>query len=219
MKRGSNHYKLGTLFWSRDESIYFTLKRSKDSPRGSLGQFRVNASTGYWSIRFDDKLEEVDIAHSTIHATGQSHVKLRDGSYRESPNGFPLKGLSQPRALWTIVWNASSKSTKNYQPKSTDFVIEEPNRIEARVLYLIAVPLGSVTLNLQTEVNDDGTLPDLALFPFELNGVGLVALLHSTDRMLSPKRTLKINSINNAIPVVTSIDSEKVEGTLTAIKA
>ena len=205
-------FKVGTLFWDPEEmSLYMTLHRDKTSPKGTVGQFNVQRD-GSWTIPFKDNVQEERVLHSSVHASGVSHTRLEGSREVGREEGTPLRGLKTPRPLWTIAARISEDTQPIQQAKDDDFIVVEPPELKARVIYMIAMPQGSSEFRVQTFVNEDGSLPSLAWYTFDLGKIGLLVQLHSTDRMIEPERTIKVSSVKNTVPVITSISKTSIEG-------
>ena len=61
-----------------DVSLMLHIYPKKGGSGGTLGKLKIESNP--FDIRYDQVSEPVDIEHTSIHATGQSHTKMKDGT-------------------------------------------------------------------------------------------------------------------------------------------
>ena len=212
LRKDDKIYKIATLFWNEEkEDIYLTLNRPASRESGSLGLFTV-LSNGKAIVDLEQGVVDTDVLHSSVHARGRQHVTVADESspHQDVQHGIPLKNLSNARALWTLYPRLYSEAIVENAGKASDFIIEEPANIKGRAFYLIAVPHGNLELNLETMVNDDGSLPDMGYFVFELPHYNILLLAYCNDKMVEADRTLKFPAPNGLLAWIESSTTKKI---------
>lgn len=79
IKEGSDTYLLCRLWQQKsDESLMLQMQPGKHSTGGTVGKIETTGDT--IEINYDDINTPADIEHTTIHASSQSHTKLKDGT-------------------------------------------------------------------------------------------------------------------------------------------
>lgn len=215
IRKGGELYKICTIYWGKDLSVYMKLHRVDSSSSRGLGS--SSAVDGRWSIFFSDELEPLRVRHSVVHGTGISQFSMDGVPSRARESGMSLRNLVDARPLWTVIPRISADRKWKGKTRDSDFIIDEPVELIGRALYLIAFPKIDLHLQLADEINQDGSVPDFGFFWFDAGQYVMAAVLHSNDRMVEPQWTLNIPSARNHSAWVDKISEVEVSGTYKAI--
>lgn len=215
LKEGLNTYLLCRLWQQKsDESLMLQMQPGKHSTGGSVGKIEITGDT------FDINYEEIDtpaeIEHTTIHASGQSHTKLKDGTlsinYDKDHAGIPLKNLKTVKHLGTLISRDMTKDDLVKAERATDVSIERSVGQKFSVLDILAVPKG-INLNFDFEwdmENERQVQMNVGIHKLTFNGFDVYIFTRSSDQFDKvPNRTLHLPDMNNIVPFIVKLDDKR----------
>lgn len=179
-----------------------------------MGKVKITGDT------FDINYEEIDtpaeIEHTTIHASGQSHTKLKDGTrsinYDKDHAGIPLKNLKTVKHLGTLLSRDMTADDVIKIERATDVPIERNVGQKFSVLDILAVPKG-INLNLNFEwdmENERQVQMNVGFHRLGFNGFDVYIFTRSSNQFDKvPNRTLHLPDMNNIVPFVIKLDEKK----------
>jgi hypothetical protein len=215
LNESGKNYLLCRLWQQKsDESLMLQMQPGKNTKGGTIGKIEVTGSV--FDIHFDDITTPADIEHTTLHATGQSHTKMKDGSlsinYDKDHAGIPLTGLKTIKHLGTLISRDMAADDETAKSRVSDVSIERGTGQKFSVLDILAVPKG-VNFNFTTDwdmENKREVKMTIGLHRLGFNGFDVIIFTRSSDQFDKvPPKTLHLPDMNNIVPFVTKLDDKK----------
>lgn len=215
LKEGPKTYLLCRLWQQRsDESLMLQILPGKHSTGGTVGKIEITGDT--FDINYDEIDTPAGIEHTTIHASGQSHTKHKDGTrsinYDKDNAGIPLKDLNTVKHLGTLLSRDMSEDDVVKAERATDVSIERNVGQKFSVLDILAVPKG-INLNFDFEwdmENERQVQLNVGVHRLGFNGFDVYIFTRSSDQFDKvPNRTLHLPDMNNVVPFVIKLDEKK----------
>ena len=205
-----------------DESLMLQIQPSKAGTSGTIGKIEITGDT------FDINYEEIntprEIEHTTIHASGQSHTKLKDGTlsinYDKDHAGIPLKDLKTVKHLGTLLSREMTSDDAVKAERATDVPIERNIGQKFSVLDILAVPKDiNVNFDFEWDMENERKVQlNVGLLKLGFNGFDVIIFTRSSDQFDKlPSKTLHLPDMNNVVPFVVSIDDKKATIKLSAL--
>ena len=197
-----------------DESLMLRMQPGKHSTGGTVGKIEITGDTV--EINYDEINTPAEIEHTTIHASGQSHTKLKDGTrsinYDKDHAGIPLKDLKTAKHLGTLLSREMTDDDVVKAERATDVPIERNVGQKFSVLDILAVPKG-INLNFNFEwdmKNERQVQMNVGVHRLGFNGFDVYIFTRSSDQFDKvPNRTLHLPDMNNVVPFVVKLDEKK----------
>lgn len=213
INKDGTKYRVFQLIETSDKSILLKTYKANKSLQGSrLGKYMLKGFTA--RIFYNSNTATVkEIDHSTVHPSGQSHVKLIDGFHKNIQQGVPLERLNKARHLWTIVSGNFTKSNIVTVPRKTDFIINEPQEMSVRAIVIMAVPKGNINFEVSFDITKLTKIPpDLGFFLLEFSQFNIAILIYSTNLFeKSPPYTYKFPSMGQLCPFIIAVTDEYID--------
>jgi len=177
-----------------------------------------------FNIFYDAISEPTDFEHTTVHSTGESHTKLKDGTYQthndKNSKSISLDNLSTVKHISTIVCRGMDESDLAERTRATDVpLLREPSQ-KITIIDMLAVPKG-INLNFtgEWEINNDHPVKlTIGLHKLVFNGFDLILFTrHSDEFEHAPPKSIQLPDLNNHVPFVTKVDSEKITVNLSSL--
>ena len=215
IKAGDKHYLVARLWQqSSDESLMLQVEPSKQSNGGSIGMVPITGDR--FEIQFDDINTPSDIDHTSIHASGQSHTKLKDGSrsinYDKENTGIPLRNLHTIKHLGTLITREMLTADESTPSRASDVIIERDPSQKSSVIDILALPKSiNVKFNAEWDMeNDRQVVLTIGLHRLGFNGLDVFILTRSSDQFDAiPAKSIHLPDMNNIVPFVVSLDDKK----------
>ena len=224
LKEGSVHYLVCRLIQQKsDESLLLQIEPSKLLAGGNIGQIEITGDT--FEILYSKIDTPVEIEHTAIHATGQSHAKLSDGTYivnySQENVGIPLAQLKTVKHLGTLVTRQMTDQDVVVPSRNTDVIIEREIGLKCTIIDLLAIPKGSArSFNFNWEMENKQPvrlMVGLTVVPFK--GFDAVLFTRSSDQFDKlPPGTLHLLDMNSLVPFVSELDDKKAIIKLSSLK-
>jgi hypothetical protein len=220
---GSSHYLVARLWQQKsDESLMLQMQPSKQSSGGMIGKVEITGDT--FDIHYDQIDTPAEIDHTTIHATGQSHTKLKDGSrstnYDKDHAGIPLKDLKTIKHLGTLLSREMTQDDELTPERATDVLIERGAGQKFSVLDILAIPKGA-NINFSADwdmENERQVVMTIGMHRLGFNGFDVLVFTRSSDQFDNvPNKTLHLPDMNNIVPFVVKLDDKKATIKLSAL--
>lgn len=215
LKEGSKCYLLCRLWQQKsDESLMLQMQPNKHGTGGKVGKIEI--TDGTFDIHFDQITTPAEIEHTTIHATGQSHTKMKDGSlsinYDKDHAGIPLADLNTIKHLGTLISRDMGSDDELKPTRATDVSIERGAGQKFSVLDILAVPKGAnfnFTADWDME-NERQVMMTIGMHRLGFNGFDVLVFTRSSDQFDKvPPKTLHLPDMNNLVPFVVKLDDKK----------
>ncbi len=216
IKEGSNHYLIAHIWQGTDGSLMMKLEPSKvsDGKSGMVGSIPITSDR--FEIKFSEISTPAEVEHTSLHASGQSHTKLKDGSYAinysKDMAGIPLRDLKTAKHLGTLIAREAKLEDIQLPTRKTDVVIERNKGQSTTILDLMAVPQG---VNLKFDMNwdmENERMVQLSVGMLSLPFKDLTVMIfarHSDGFDRLPSKTVHLPDMNNLVPFVVGLDDEK----------
>lgn len=223
LKEGDKHYLVCRLWQQKsDESLMLQMQPSKHGVGGTIGKIEITGDT--FDINYADISTPADIEHTTIHATGQSHTKLKDGSrsinYDKDHAGIPLANLKTIKHLGTLLSREMTQDDELKPERATDVLIERGAGQKFSVLDILAVPKGA-NINFSADwdmQNERQVMMTVGMHRLGFNGFDVLVFTRSSDQFDKvPNKTLHLPDMNNIVPFVVKLDDKKATIKLSAL--
>jgi hypothetical protein len=216
VKEGDKHYLIAHLWQGTDGSLMMKLEPSKasDGKGGMIGHIPITSDR--FEIKFSEINTPAEVDHTSLHASGQSHTKLKDGSYAinysKGMADIPLRNLKTVKHLGTLIAREAKSEDEQSPTRKTDVIIERNQGQSTTILDLMAVPQG---INLQFSMNwdmENQRMVQLTVGMFGLSFKDLTVMIfarHSDGFDKQPPKTVHLPDMNNLVPFVVSLDDKK----------
>lgn len=216
IKEGSKTYLFCRLWQQKsDESLMLQMQPGKHSTGGTVGNIAITGDT--FDINYEDIDMPAEIEHTTIHASGQSHTKLKDGTrsinYDKDHAGIPLKDLKTVKHLGTLLSREMTADDVVKAERVTDVPIERNVGQKFSVLDILAVPKGiNLNFNFKWDMENERQVQlNVGVHRLGFNGFDVYIFTRSSDQFDKiPNRTLHLPDMNNIVPFVVKLDESKV---------
>ncbi len=185
-----------------------------DGKGGMIG--RIPITSDRFEINFSEISTPAEVDHTSLHASGQSHTKLKDGSYSinysKEMGGIPLKDLKTAKHLGTLIAREAKLEDEQSPTRKTDVIIERNKGQSTTILDLMAVPQG---VNLKFNMNwdmENERMVQLTVGMFGLPFKDLTVMIfarHSDGFDKQPPKTVHLPDMNNLVPFVVSLDDQR----------
>lgn len=223
LKEGAKTYLLCRLWQQKsDESLILQMEPGKNGTGGFVGEAKVNGDTV--EINYSEVATPAEIEHTSIHASGQSHTKLKDGSFRinydKNHSGIPLRDLKTIKHLGTLLSRDMTDGDEQKTTRATDVPIERGIGQKFSVLDILAIPKGvNVKFSADWDMeNERQVTMTVGMHGLPFNGFDVLIFTRSSDQFDDiPRRTLHIPDMNNVVPFVTKLDDNKAIIKLSAL--
>ncbi len=219
LKEGSKTYLLCRLMQQKsDESLMLQVEPSKAGGSATVGKIEITGDT--FEINYEQIDTPADIEHTSIHASGMSHTKLKDGTYRfnydKDNAGIPLAELKTIKHLGTLLSREMTEADIKPAERLTDVAIERNTGQKFSVLDILAVPKG-INFNFSADWDMENDRPvqlNVGMHRLSFNSFDAIIFTRSSDQFDEvPKKTLHLPDMNNIVPFVT-----RLNGTQAVIK-
>jgi len=216
IKERDKYYIAFRLFQQKsDNSLMLKIERSKRLTKGGLGVNFIPFD-GICELYYDEMLIPADIEHTSIHASGQSQYKLKDGSYvinysKENP-GIALDNLATVKHLGTLITREMTADDSITDLKGKDIVIERPVGQNSTIIDILAIPSGAYySFKVLWPMENDRVVHlsvNTTVIPFK--GFDVLLFTRNRDQFDKlPVGTLHLPDMNNLVPFVLAIDDKK----------
>ena len=216
IKEGSNHYLVGRLIQQKsDVSLMLQIEPSKQLDGSKIGKIVITSDT--FEIPYAMIDIPIEIEHTTIHATGQSHTKLSDGTYSinydRTNSGISLVNLKTVKHMGTLITREMLSQDVVLPSRKTDIIIERNVGQRSSIIDLLAVPSdGNINFNVDWDMENDRPVQlTIGLFRVPFTGFDILLFTRSSDQFDSqPPGTIHLPDMNSLVPFVLSMDEKKV---------
>lgn len=224
IKEAGETYLLCSLWQQKsDVSLMFRVNTPAGGTGDTIGKVKVQSNP--FDIFYKQISKPIAIAHTSIHATGQSHVKMKDTSRTnindKNATVIPLKDLATSKHLTTLVCKEMSDKDKKDLTRPGDIPIERPDTQRFTTLDLIAIPKSpniNFSVNREIEGNEEVAL-SINLHRLRFNGYDVLAFSrHSNQFDILPPMTIELPDMNDRIPFITKVDFEKITVNMSSLE-
>lgn len=214
IKEGPEAYLFCRLFQQKsDESLILQIQPSVTDSGGLIGKIEV--ASDMFDINYEEVNIPVEIDHTTIHASGQSHTKLKDGTYSinydKDHSAIPLRNLKTIKHLGTLLSREMTTDDVMRAERATDIQIERNVGQNFSVLDILAIPK-NVNVNFRVEwhmENEREVQLTVSVCKLVFNGFDVVIFTRSSDQFDKiPSKTLHLPDMNNILPFVIKLDDK-----------
>lgn len=214
LKEGSNTYLLCRLWQQKsDESLMLQMQPSKSGETGVVGKIEITGDTV--EVNYDEINTPADIEHTTIHASGLSHTKMKDGTlsinYDKDHAGIPLRDLKTVKHLGTVLGREMTPDDIVQAERQTDVPIERNVGQKFSVLDILAIPKGvNVNFNFEWDMENERQVQlNVGMHKLGFNGFDVIIFTRSSDQFDKlPSKTLHLPDMNNIVPFVVRLDEK-----------
>lgn len=218
INKSGKHFRIFKLFRTTNdpESIYLHMERHNALEGSGIGKFVLSGSPFLGNIFYDkSNIEFHPINHSSIHADGRRHTKLKSGEYENITYGIPLRGLKTAKPLWTIVPGEFDPEKEVKVLPKNEFVINEPDEVHARCIIVFAAPTGNLNLTVPFPVEyfdmSSNRFP-LNSFGFQMPNFSIFLLVFSSlTFFVPPPRSYAFSDIGGLTPSIKSMQKDHME--------
>lgn len=216
LSQNNENYLFCRLFQQKsDNSLILQIVPRKGGTGGTAGKILIEKNP--FDIYYDAISKPTDFEHTSIHSTGQSHTKLKDGTYQihndKSSNSIPLDNLSTVKHISTIVCREMDENDLVERTRATDIPLIREASQQITIIDMLAVPKG-INLNFTGEwemSNDHPVRLTVGLHKLAFNGFDLILFTrHSDEFEHAPPKSIQLPDLNNHIPTVIKVDNEKI---------
>lgn len=216
IKEGDKTYLLCRLWQQKsDVSLMLHVYPKKGGSGGTLGKLKIESNP--FDIRYDQVSEPVDIEHTSIHATGQSHTKMKDGTRTVTNDKeaitIPLEELKTSKHLTTLLCRKMSDGDVDEMTRQNDVPLERNSSQKFTTLDIIAIP-ASANINFSFDWDMENDKPvQLNINTHRLRFKDFDVLIftrHSDQFDTAPPKTIQLPDMNDKVPFVTKIDTDKL---------
>lgn len=191
------------------------MQPSKNGPSGFVGKVEIKGDI--IDLNYDDINTPAEIEHTSIHASGESHTKLKDGTrsinYGKDNPGIPLRGLKSVKHLGTIISREMTDDDIVNAERTTDVPIERNLGQKFSVLDVLAIPKSiNVNFNFEWDMENEREVQlNVGMHRLGFKGFDVIIFTRSSNQFDTiPSKSLHLPDMNNIVPFVTKIDKEKV---------
>lgn len=221
INKSGKHFRIFKLFRTTNdpESIYLHMERHSALEGSGTGKFVLMGNTEspfLGNIFYEQSnIDFHPIDHSSVHADGRRHIKLKNGEYENITYGIPLKGLETAKPLWTIVPGEFKPEKEVKTLPKNEFVINEPDEVRARCIIVFAAPTGNLNLTIPFPVEyfdmSNNRFP-LNIFGFQMPNFSIFLLVFSSLTFLvPPPRSYAFSDIGGLTPFIKSMQADHME--------
>lgn len=223
IKEGAETYLFCRLWQQKsDESLMIFIYPRKGGTGGTLGKVKIESNP--FDIYFDQVSTPANFEHTTIHASGQSHTKLKDGSLsvhhdKLSP-GIPLKGLKTSKHLSTLLCRDMDDGDKQIITRQGDIPIERDISQKFTTMDILAIPKSiNIKFSGNWEMENDRPVTlSINLHRLLFNSFDVLIFTRHSDQFdNAPPKTIQLPDMNSVVPMVTKIDNEKLTVSLSKL--
>lgn len=216
IREGTKNYLFCRIWQQKsDVSLMLQLNSKKGGTGDTLGKIKIMSNP--FDIRYDDVSQPVEIEHTSIHATGQSHTKMKDGSRTVNNDknaiSIPLKGLSTSKHLSTLLCREMVEGDLRETLRENDVPIERKPKQRFTTLDLIAIPKSqNINFNVNWEMENDRPVElSVVLHRLSFKSFDVIIFTRHSDQFdVVPPKTIQLPDMNDKVPFVTKIDEEKL---------
>jgi len=198
-----------------DVSLLLKVNQRKNGTGGTLGEIAINSN--HFDIHYNQVSRPVDIEHTSIHATGQSHTKMKEGGlylvHDKYAITIPLTDLKTSKHLSTLLCRELEDEDIEDITRQNDVLIERDKSQRFTALDLLAIPKSAnVRFSANWEIENDKMVNlSMGISRLEFNGYDvLVFARHSDQFEKGPPITIQLPDMNDKVPFITKIDDEKL---------
>ncbi len=187
---------------------------SKTGGSATVGKIEITSDT--FEINYEDIDTPAEIEHTNIHASGMSHTKLKDGTYRfnydKDNKGIPLTELKTIKHLGTLLSREMTEADEKSAERANDVPIERNAGQKFSVLDVLAVPKG-INFNFSADWDMENDRPvqlNVGMHRLSFNGYDVIIFTRSSDQFDEvPSKTLHLPDMNNIVPFVTKLNGKQ----------
>lgn len=208
-------YLLARLWQSKSDGSLMLNVFETESGGGTLARIKIESNP--FDIPFDKVNVPVAIDHTSIHATGQSHTKMKDGSLvinnDKVSQSIPLTELKTSKHITTLLCKRMTKEDEMPANRVNDVPLKRASGQNFSVVDVLALPGGmNVSLNVGWEMENDKPVNlTVSTYMLKFNGFDVVLFVRHSDQFeTAPPKTIQLPDMNDKVPFVTKIDQEKM---------
>lgn len=187
---------------------------NKAGDSATVGKIEIKSDT--FEINYEQIDTPAEIEHTNIHASGMSHTKLKDGTYRynydKDDKGIPLRALKTIKHLGTLLSRKMTEADEKPAERATDVSIERNTGQRFSVLDILAVPKG-INFNFSADWDMENDRPvhlNVGMHRLTFNGFDAIIFIRSSDQFDEvPSKTLHLSDMNNVVPFVTKLNGKQ----------